>query len=77
MLLFIPFAANCGENEKYVPYLTIEQPSCKDPNPSQEAKYSPEEGCLCADGYVLDNVQERCILPETCGCLTEDNYYAV
>ena len=77
MFAFCLFSANCGENEKYVPYLTLEQPSCKDPNPSQESKYSPEEGCLCADGYVLDNAQEGCIPLEECGCVTEDNYYAV
>ena len=35
------------------------------------------EGCICAEGYVLDNAEETCIPVEACGCSTDDNYYAV
>ena len=35
------------------------------------------EGCICAEGFVLDNAEETCIPAEECGCSTDDNYYAV
>ena len=61
----------------YMTFFTNRQPSCKDPNPSQDVTLSPEEGCLCMDGYILNNEDERCVALEECGCSTDDNYYAV
>ena len=69
--------ANCGENKVYHPYITGPQPSCKEPNPPQVKTLPPVEGCVCAEGYILDNAEETCIPVEECGCSTDDNYYAV
>lgn len=69
--------AKCGDNKVHNPFITMTQPSCKDLIPSQNTRLPPGEGCICINGYVLDNENNQCIQEDECGCSTDDNYYAV
>ena len=61
----------------YEPFAMDTQPSCKDPSPAQDDDAPVSEGCVCDDGYILDNGLENCNLEENCGCLANGEYYPV
>ena len=71
------FTANCGANMVYNQYITDSQPSCKERDPAPRTGLPPSYGCVCKDGFVLDNAAETCLDEKHCGCPTEDNYYSV
>ena len=48
--------------------------TCENKNPTDEDCDLPAvEGCVCDDGYYLDD--KKCVLESQCGCIADDNEY--
>ena len=62
---------------EYSPAVTTAQASCKNPFAGEVTIGPPAEGCVCFEGYLLDDGQDRCIPADECGCTTVNNYYPV
>lgn len=61
----------------YNSYITNTQATCKEHSLSQTDALPPTEGCVCINGFVLDNALEQCIVESDCGCSVPDNYLPV
>lgn len=66
----------CGPNSTYSPCMTPCPASCADlAAPSECEQTQCVEGCQCATGFVLSNL--NCVPYSECGCTYLDRYYQV
>ncbi|XP_048735098.2 IgGFc-binding protein-like [Ostrea edulis] len=63
----------CPENSVYNPAIVGCPRTCTDPEGKSKCDTVPQEGCECADGYVLSG--EKCVLEDECGCFYNDQYF--
>lgn len=68
-------ALTCPENSVYNPAIVGCPRTCTDPEGKSKCDTVPQEGCECADGYVLSG--EKCVLEDECGCFYNDQYFPV
>ena len=77
---FSVLAVECtGENMYYVQAIDVQKPSCQVPNPPPRTS-PPVDGCECEEPFIMEEDLHQCVLPEECGCFTDDEpplYYPV
>lgn len=54
----------------YNKYMNVSDSNCVS---SPVCSAQPVDGCVCGEGYVLDN--NKCVLPKDCGCWYNNSIY--
>ena len=69
LALFI--AISCCRPMVYNKYMNVSDSNCVSSPPVCPSQ--PVDGCVCGEGYVLDN--NKCVLPQDCGCWYNNSIY--